>query len=82
MPGSPGDVLVSQFIEALQTNISLADLWLRDMAVGAASSGRSVQLPACTGGVKRQMFWIHNASQFMMLAYVSWSQYIHICFLL
>jgi len=30
-------------VEALQTNISLADLWLRGMALGAASSGRSVQ---------------------------------------
>lgn len=30
-------------VEALQTNISLADLWLRGMAIGAASSGRTVQ---------------------------------------
>ena len=64
-------------MEALQTNISLADLWLRGMAVGAASSGRSVQLPACTGGVK-----IHTASQFMMLVYVGWSQYIYTWYLL
>ena len=31
--------------QALQTNISLADLWLRGMAIGAASSGRTVQWP-------------------------------------
>ena len=31
--------------QALQTNISLADLWLRGMAMGAASSGRTVQWP-------------------------------------
>jgi len=30
-------------VEALQTNISLADLWLEGMAVGAASSNRTVQ---------------------------------------
>lgn len=30
-------------VEALQTNISLADLWLKGMAVGAKSSGRTVQ---------------------------------------
>ncbi|CAK9061196.1 unnamed protein product [Durusdinium trenchii] len=30
-------------VEALQTNVSLADLWLRGMAVGAESSGRTVQ---------------------------------------
>lgn len=30
-------------IEALQTNISLADSWLHGMAFGAASSGRTVQ---------------------------------------
>ena len=31
--------------QALQSNISLADLWLRGMAIGAASSGRTVQWP-------------------------------------
>jgi len=30
-------------VEALQTNISLADLWLKGMAIGATSSNRSVQ---------------------------------------
>ena len=30
-------------MEALQSNISLADLWLKGMAVGAKSSGRTVQ---------------------------------------
>jgi hypothetical protein len=30
-------------VEALQTNISLADLWLHGMAYGAQSSGRTVQ---------------------------------------
>lgn len=30
-------------VEALQRNISLADAWLRGMALGAASSGRTIQ---------------------------------------
>lgn len=34
---------LAHWLQALQTNISLADLWLRGMAVGAESNGLTVQ---------------------------------------
>ena len=34
-------------VEALQTNISLGDLWLLGMAKGAQASGRTVRARAC-----------------------------------
>ena len=41
-------------VGALQTNISLADLWLAGMADGAAASGRTVQycMPCALSGLE------------------------------